>query len=65
MAAATDILFVAAAGNEDTDNTFGEFVPGAFDGPNVITTAAVVVQPAGRFRYYYGKLGCCNQHADP
>jgi hypothetical protein len=41
MAAAANILFVAAAGNEDADNTFGEFVPGAFDLPNLITAGAV------------------------
>jgi hypothetical protein len=41
MAGAPDILFVAAAGNEDADNTFSEFVPSAFDLPNLITAAAV------------------------
>ena len=41
MAAASDILFVVAAGNWDADNKFGEFAPAAFDLPNMITTAAV------------------------
>jgi subtilisin family serine protease len=41
MVAAPDILFVAAAGNWDQDNKFGEFVPAAFDLPNLITAAAV------------------------
>ena len=35
------MLFVAAAGNWDADNQFGEFVPAAFDLPNLITAAAV------------------------
>jgi subtilisin family serine protease len=39
MAAASDILFVVAAGNWDADNKFGEFVPDAFDLPNLITAA--------------------------
>jgi subtilisin family serine protease len=38
---APDILFVAAAGNWDQDNKFGEFVPAAWDLPNLITAAAV------------------------
>ena len=41
MVAAPDILFVVAAGNWDADNKFGEFVPAAFDLPNMITAAAV------------------------
>jgi subtilisin family serine protease len=41
MAASPKILFVAAAGNEDADNKFGEFVPSSFDLPNLITAAAV------------------------
>ena len=41
MAAASDILFVVAAGNWDADNKFDEFVPAAFDLPNLITAAAV------------------------
>ncbi len=41
MAAAPDILFVAGAGNWDQDNKFGDFVPAAFDLPNLITVAAV------------------------
>jgi subtilisin family serine protease len=41
MAAAPNILFVVAAGNWDADNKFDEFVPAAFDLPNLITVAAV------------------------
>jgi subtilisin family serine protease len=41
IAAASDILFVAAAGNWDDDNRFGDFAPAAFDLPNLITAAAV------------------------
>ncbi len=41
MTAAPDILFVVAAGNWDQDNKFGEFVPAAFDLPNLITAGAV------------------------
>jgi subtilisin family serine protease len=41
MTAASDILFVVAAGNWDADNKFGEFVPAAWDLPNMITAAAV------------------------
>ncbi|HTJ21791.1 MAG TPA: S8 family serine peptidase [Gemmatimonadaceae bacterium] len=41
MADASDILFVVAAGNWDSDNKFSEFVPAAFDLPNLITAAAV------------------------
>jgi subtilase family protein len=41
MAAASDILFVVAAGNFDADNTFRELAPAAFDLPNMITVAAV------------------------
>jgi subtilisin family serine protease len=38
---APDILFVAAAGNEDADNRFADFAPASFDLPNLITAAAV------------------------
>jgi subtilisin family serine protease len=41
IASAKDILFVAAAGNEDAANTFAEFVPSSFDLPNLLTAAAV------------------------
>jgi subtilisin family serine protease len=41
IASAPDILFVAAAGNEDADNRFGEFIPSSFDLPNLITVGAV------------------------
>ena len=41
MAGAPDILFAVAAGNFDSDNKFREFVPAAFDLPNMITVAAV------------------------
>jgi subtilisin family serine protease len=41
IASAPDILFVAAAGNADADNRFGEFIPASFDLPNLITVGAV------------------------
>lgn len=41
MARAPEILFVAAAGNENADNRFGEFAPTIFDLPNLITVGAV------------------------
>jgi subtilase family protein len=41
LASAPEILFVAAAGNADTDNAFSEFVPASFYLPNVITVGAV------------------------
>ena len=41
IAGAPDILFVAAAGNEDEDNRFVESAPASFDLPNLITSAAV------------------------
>jgi subtilisin family serine protease len=41
IAGAPDILFVAAAGNEDEDNRFVESAPASFDLPNLITAAAV------------------------
>jgi subtilisin family serine protease len=41
IAGAPEILFVAAAGNEDSDNRFVESAPASFDLPNLITAAAV------------------------
>lgn len=41
IAGAPDILFVAAAGNEDEDNRFVESAPASFELPNLITAAAV------------------------
>jgi subtilisin family serine protease len=41
IASAPDILFVAAAGNEDEDNRFVDSAPASFDLPNLITAAAV------------------------
>jgi subtilisin family serine protease len=41
IASTPGILFVAAAGNEDEDNRFSEFVPAALDLPNLITAGAV------------------------
>jgi len=41
MAGAPNILFVAAAGNEDADVDFNETVPASFDLPNLITVGAV------------------------
>jgi subtilisin family serine protease len=38
---ASEILFVAGAGNEDADVTFDEFIPASFDLPNVLSVGAV------------------------
>ena len=38
---APDILFVAAAGNANSDSRFNEFVPGSIDLPNIIAVGAV------------------------
>jgi Subtilase family len=38
---APEILFVAAAGNENTDTTFAESIPAAIDAPNLLTVGAV------------------------
>jgi hypothetical protein len=41
LESAPEILFVCAAGNEDSDVKFDEFIPAAFDLPNVLTVGAV------------------------
>jgi hypothetical protein len=41
IAGAPEILFVAAAGNEDEDNRSTDWAPASFDLPNLITAAAV------------------------
>jgi subtilisin family serine protease len=41
IASASNILFVAAAGNDDADNRFSEAIPASFDLPNLITAGAV------------------------
>ncbi len=41
FASAPDILFVAAAGNENADSTFAEAVPADIVAPNLITVGAV------------------------
>ena len=41
MRSAPEILFVAAAGNSDNDNTFSELIPSGLDVPNMITIGAV------------------------
>jgi subtilisin family serine protease len=38
---APQVLFVAAAGNEDSDATFAESIPAAIDAPNLLTVGAV------------------------
>src|SRR6185295_10320331 len=38
---APEILFVAAAGNSDNNNTFAEFIPSGLNLPNLITVGAV------------------------
>jgi subtilisin family serine protease len=41
MKSAPEILFVAAAGNSDNDNTFSELIPSGLNVPNMITIGAV------------------------
>jgi subtilisin family serine protease len=41
MTSAPEILFVAAAGNADNDNTFSEMLPSGLSLPNMITVGAV------------------------
>ena len=41
FASAPDILFVAAAGNANSDSTFAEAIPAAIDAPNLLTVGAV------------------------
>jgi subtilisin family serine protease len=41
MASAPNVLFVPAAGNENSDARFEEFVPSSFDLPNTLTAGAV------------------------
>jgi subtilisin family serine protease len=41
MASAPDILFVSAAGNSDSDSSFGEMIPSSFKLPNLLTAGAV------------------------
>jgi subtilisin family serine protease len=41
IAAAPEILFVAAAGNSNSSNQFNESIPASFDLPNTITVGAV------------------------
>ncbi len=41
MRSAPDVLFVPAAGNENSDARFDEFVPSSFDLPNTLTAGAV------------------------
>lgn len=41
MKSAPEILFVAAAGNSDNNNTFSEMIPSGLNVPNMITVGAV------------------------
>jgi subtilisin family serine protease len=41
MASAPNVLFVPAAGNENADARFEEFIPSSFDLPNTLTAGAV------------------------
>ncbi len=41
LAGSPDILFVAAAGNEDNDVAFDKYIPSAFDLPNLMVVGAV------------------------
>jgi len=38
---APDILFITAAGNSNSDSSFGEFIPSSIVTPNLLTTGAV------------------------
>jgi len=41
FASAPDILFVAAAGNANSDSTFAEQIPAGIEAPNLLTVGAV------------------------
>jgi subtilisin family serine protease len=41
MRDAPEILFVAAAGNSDNDNTFAQLIPSGFNLPNMLTIGAI------------------------
>jgi subtilisin family serine protease len=41
LKSAPEILFVCAAGNENSDSGFGEFIPSMFDLPNLLVVGAV------------------------
>jgi subtilisin family serine protease len=41
ITASPDILFICGAGNTNSDSNFGEFIPGSFQFPNVLTVGAV------------------------
>ncbi len=41
LASAANVLFVAAAGNADSDNRFIEMIPGSLELPNLLTVGAV------------------------
>jgi subtilisin family serine protease len=41
MRSAPEILFVAAAGNSDNDNTFAELIPSGLNVPNMLTVGAI------------------------
>jgi FtsP/CotA-like multicopper oxidase with cupredoxin domain len=56
IASAPEILFVAAAGNADSDNRFHEAIPAAIDLPNVITVGAVDVAGDEAAFTSYGKV---------
>jgi subtilisin family serine protease len=38
---APEILFITAAGNSNSDSSFGEFIPSSIVAPNLLTTGAV------------------------
>lgn len=54
MAAATDVLFVAAAGNDHSDNDLYPMYPASYDLPNLISVAASDEQDRSAFFTNYG-----------
>jgi hypothetical protein len=56
MAAAPDILFIAAAANDDEDVIFNEETPSSFDLPNLIVVGAADAAGGETFFTNYGKV---------
>jgi len=56
---AADMLFVAAAGNNGSDNDILPFYPAAFDAPNMVTVAA---SSFGDGPAYYSNYGATSVH---
>ena len=56
MAAAPEILFIAAAANDGADETFNEETPATFDLPNLIVVGAADASGGETFFTNYGKV---------